>query len=153
MPQLGIRLDVAGQGFGERSHIAGALHVVLPAQGDEPGGRPPDHAAEHDEVRQRAAGSGSRYLLGDAHAVEDDGIGPLGVQPGRFPDGFGPEAGERRGPFRGAALQRGAQGVEMLRALVDEGVVLPFFFKQDGVHQRVDEREVAARTDGEVDVR
>lgn len=102
---------------------------------------------------QRAAGSGSRYLLGDAHAVEDDGIGPLGVQPGRFPDGFGPEAGERRGPFRGAALQRGAQGVEMLRALVDEGVVLPFFFKQDGVHQRVDEREVAARTDGEVDVR
>lgn len=41
----------------------------------------------------------------------------------------------------------------MLRALVDEGVVLPFFFKQDGVHQRVDEREVAARTDGEVDVR
>lgn len=41
VPQLGIRLDVAGQGFGERAHIAGALHVVLPAQGDEPGeGRP-----------------------------------------------------------------------------------------------------------------
>lgn len=87
------------------------------------------------------------------HAVEDDGIGPFGVQPGRFPDGFGLEAGERRGPFRRAALQRGAQCVEMLRALVDEGVVLPFFFKQDDVHQRVDEREVAARTDGEVDVR
>ena len=41
----------------------------------------------------------------------------------------------------------------MLRALVDEGLVLRFLFKQDGVHQRVDEREVAARTDGEVDVR
>ena len=41
----------------------------------------------------------------------------------------------------------------MLRALVDEGVVLRFLFKQDDVHQRVDEREVAARTDGEVDVR
>lgn len=131
VPQLGIRLDVAGQGFGERAHIAGALHVVLPAQGDEPGGRPPDHAAEHDEVRQRAAGSGSRYLLGDAHAVEDDGIGPLGVQPGRFPDGFGLEAGERRGPFRSAALQRGAQCVEMLRALVDEGVDPALFLQTE----------------------
>ena len=32
----------------------------------------------------------------------------------------------------------------MLRALVDEDVVLSFFFKQDDVHQRVDEREVVA---------
>lgn len=80
-------------------------------------------------------------------------LGPLAYSRAvsRMASGWRPVSGAAHSGVQPSSEARSAS--KCSGALVDEDVVLPFFFKQDDVHQRVDEREVAARTDGEVDVR
>ena len=65
---------VAGQDIGQGAHVAGPLDVVLAADGIDPGGRPPDMAAEHGEIGQALDVVGAGGVLGDPQDI-DNGAG------------------------------------------------------------------------------
>ena len=65
----------------ERTHVAGALHVVLAAQRIHADARPADIAGRHREVGDRHDRGRALAVLGDAEAVIDRTIAAAGVEP------------------------------------------------------------------------
>ena len=92
----GIARDVpvAGKLVREGAHVAGALHVVLAAQGVHAHARPADIAGRHGEVRDGHDRGRALAVLGDAEAVIDRAVAARGVSPRRAPDVSGGDAGE-----------------------------------------------------------
>ena len=73
---VGDRL-IPGEDVGQAAHIAGALDVVLAAQGVDAAAVDADIAAEHGQVGQGLDVVGAHGVLGNAHAVDDGaGLGP-----------------------------------------------------------------------------
>ena len=67
-------MAIAGQLVRKRAHVAGTLHVVLPAQRVHADAGPADIAGRHREVRDRDHGGRALAVLGDAKAVIDRAI-------------------------------------------------------------------------------
>ena len=141
-------VPVAGQLVRERSHVTGALHVVLPAQRVDTYPVAADVAGRHGQVRHRHHHGGALRMLGDAEAVVDRGVGSGGVQPCCTADLVGRHTGELLDGF--GAVLRAAD--EFLPLPVQLGVAAAHherqvgqLFVDDDVCHRVDDGHVGAR--------
>jgi hypothetical protein len=76
---------VAGELVREGAHVAGALHVVLPAQRVHAHAGPADVAGGHGQVRHAHDHGRALAVLGDAQAVIDRRIARIGVEAGCSP--------------------------------------------------------------------
>ena len=114
---------VVGEKHGNGAHVAGALDVVLAAQGIEAGAAPAHVAGGQGEIDEREASVGAVRLLGDAHApvegrfsgLADDAGGPLDVRRRN--------AGERLLPLGRPLTDRLGDRVEVVHARGDELLV------------------------------
>ena len=66
-------LQKARRGFLRDTHRAVALHIGVPAQRAYAGARFTQIAAQHQQIAQRAHVFSAGIVLGDAHAIRDDG--------------------------------------------------------------------------------
>ena len=78
----------------ERAHVAGALHVVLPAQRVHADALAADIAGRHGEIGDRHHRGRALAVLGDAEAVIDRAVAAGGVEPGGAADQLGRHAGD-----------------------------------------------------------
>ncbi|MCY1408054.1 hypothetical protein D9M71_233710 [compost metagenome] len=152
--ELGLHLAavgrlIAGIDVGQTAHVAGALHVVLPAQRVDAGAGTADLAAHQGQVGDRHHVVGAALELGDAHAVGDEG--GLGVTDRiRQPLQLGHRhAGLRAGQFRGQAGDMLAQDIDVLAARVEERPVFPAV-GEDDLQQTVEQGDVAAQPELDV---
>ncbi|MNZ66795.1 hypothetical protein D3C78_850260 [compost metagenome] len=147
--ELGLHLAavgrlIAGIDVGQTAHVAGALHVVLPAQRVDAGAGTADLAAHQGQVGNRHHVVGAALELGDAHAVGDEG-GP-GVT---HRIGQPLQLGHRHAGLRAAQLRRQAghmlaQDVDVLAALVEKRPVFPAI-GEDDLQQAIEQGDVAAQ--------
>jgi len=137
---------------GERPDVARSLHVVLAAQGVQPGAGLAEVAQEHLQVRQRGDVVRPADVLGDAERVVDGGRPCFAEHPGNAPDQVSGNAGDLAGALNGVALDRLPDGLEALGVLLDERLVGPALL-DDLVHQPVDQGDVGAHPMLDVDVR
>jgi hypothetical protein len=131
-PPLGLELrprrgvgDVleAGQLVRQRSHVAAALDVVLPAQRVEPRAVAPDVSAQQGEVDEAEHVVDGVVVLGDAERPAQLGpVGP-GVGVGELADRLGRHAGDLGAAFERPLLdRRGVLGVAGGGAVDEVGV-------------------------------
>ena len=142
--QVGGRVVlVARQRVGHAARVAGALHVVLTAQRRDAGPGPPHLPGEQREVEHRRRVVGAVDVLGHAHTPEQAGavaarraavLGGARVEPGGAAQEVGRHAREILDVLRRVRLQLGPPGVEALRAIADEGVVLQALVEDDAGH-------------------
>ncbi|MNC02405.1 hypothetical protein D3C75_497800 [compost metagenome] len=95
---------VAREGIRQGAHIAGTLHVILPAYRVDPDVGFAEIAGQHREAGQRAYGLHPLPELGHAHAPQQRrGFGP-GVQARRLADLLCADAGDGLDRLRRVAL-------------------------------------------------
>ena len=81
---------VSGQHVGQGAHVAGALHVVLAAEGIDAGALAADVSGEQGQVGAAHHSQRAVVVLGHAQPVEDQGPIGLGIEPrGGFEVGGG----------------------------------------------------------------
>ena len=95
---------IAGNLVREGAHVAGALHVVLPAQRIHADALAADIAGGHGEVGDRHHRGRALAVLGDAEPVIDRAVAAGGIEPRRAADRLGGHAGELLDRFRAVAL-------------------------------------------------
>ena len=78
----------------EGAHVAGALHIVLPAQGVHADAGAADVAGRHGEVGDGHYGGAALRMFGDAEAIIDRGVASGGIEPGGGSQAFGRNAGD-----------------------------------------------------------
>ena len=141
-PHLGVR-DALVIGICDRNQpgVRGPLHVVLPAQRVETRARLPDVPRHHHKCDEAAGVVGAVVALRDAHAPEHHRRLRLAEQAGHAADIVRRYAADLSGRLRIVLLHQGPQGVEVLRARLDELVVYQVFLDQD-VHHAVVEGHV-----------
>ena len=83
-----------------RAHVAGALHVVLSAQGIQSRAIAPDVTREERQMDQRQRGGSAMRKLRDAHAPVDRAVLRVGIQARRLANIFGRDTGNFLGIFR-----------------------------------------------------
>ena len=142
---------VVGEVHGDGADVAGALDVVLAAEGVEAGAAAADVAGGEGEVDEGEASLGAVGVLGDAEApVEGSLVGLADDVGGAFEGGRG-NAGQGFLAFGGPVPDGGGDGLEVLDAVGDE-----FFVDQtvadDDVEQGVVHGDVGAGAALEVDV-
>ena len=84
---------IARQLVRERTHVARALHVVLPAQRVHADALAADIAGQHGEVGDGDDGGRALAVLGHAEAVIDRAVAAGGVEPGGAADRLRVDAG------------------------------------------------------------
>ena len=144
-------VPVAGELVREGAHVAGALHVVLPAQRVDADALAADVAGDHGQVGHAHHHRRALGVLGDAEAVVDRGVAGRGVEPGGRAQLVGLDAG-RLGHRLGGVARVGDEGevvVGVLAALAHELLVVEAL-GDDHVGHRVDEGDVGAGQDGQV---
>ena len=143
---------VIGVDHGDQAGIAGALHVVLAAQGMQPGAcfaHVPRHQGQGDE----AAGIvGAVGMLGDAHAPVDDGVLRRAEGLGDQANRFGVHAADLCDAFGRVVRHARFEGFKIFRVL-GHIVFVHQTLGQDGVHHGVVESDVSARFDAAVEIR
>ena len=148
--RLVFHQHVAGEEVGQRAHVAGALDIVLAAQGSDPGAGLADVSGEQGQVGQgvdivRAVG-----VLGQAHAPDEDG--PLAADGlGRGVQILTADAGHFTGLVHinvGQALFQGfvSQGLAFTEFLIGHALV------DDDLAQGIDPVNVRAWPGGEMDL-
>ena len=120
-------VPIARQLMRERTHVAGALHVVLAAQRVHADAGPADIAGRHREVGDRDHRGRALAVLGDAEAVIDRAVAAGREQPRRGAQLLRIDAGRDRGGF-GAVLRQRDEGCPVLElapvaAFAHEGFV------------------------------
>ena len=142
---------IVGEVHGDGADVAGALDVVLAAQGVEAGAAAADVAGGEGEVDEGEAGLGAVGVLGDAESPVEGGLVGLADDVGGALEGGGRDAGEGFLAFGGPVADGGCDGVEILDAVGDE-----FFVHEavadDDVEEGVVHGDVGAGTALEVDV-
>ena len=93
-----------GQLVGERTHVAAALHVVLPAQRGEPGAVAADLSGEEREVAQREHVVDTVVVLGDAQRPAQLRRRRAGVGMGELADRIGGDTGDLAAAFERPVL-------------------------------------------------
>ena len=118
----GLVLDgaVVGEVHGDGADIAGALDVVLAAEGVEAGAAAADVAGSEGEVDEGEAGLGAVGVLGDAEAPVEGGLVGVADDVGGAFEGGGRDAGEGFLAFGGPVADGGGDGLEVLDAVGDE---------------------------------
>src|SRR5215213_11430373 len=101
-----INTHITGIMERHRTHIAGALHVVLSTQRIEPSSIPPDMTGEKREMDQRQGGSCSMRQLRDAHTPIDSGVLGRSIHASSFANVRGGHPGNFLSVFRSELLQR-----------------------------------------------
>ena len=139
--ELGARRVVAdflisGVDVGEGTHVAGALDVVLPAQGVDAAAGFAEVACEHGEVGATLDVVHAVRMLGDAHGVDDHGRARCGEEARRVRDLCRAETAYFGGPFRRILRHGLFQFVETLGALRDKCLVFESLL-EDHVHHAV----------------
>ena len=139
---------IAGQLVRERTHVAGALHVVLAAQRVDADAFAAEVAGGHREVGDADHHGAALAVLGDAEAVIDRAVAALGVQPRRAAHQGRRHAGDF-GHRLGRVLRQRHELAPFLEraglaALGDERLV-DEAFGDHHVRERVDQRDVGAR--------
>ena len=139
---------IARQLMRERTHVAGALHVVLAAQRVHADARPADIAGQHGKVGDGHDRGRALAVLGDAEAVIDRAIAALGEQPCRAADLLGRHAGQLFDFFR-AVLRLGNEGGPVLELRPVATFADEFFVEQplgdDDMRQRRHHGDIGAR--------
>ena len=142
---------VVGEVHGDGADVAGALDVVLAAQGVESGAAAADVAGGEGEVDEGEASLGAVGVLGDAEAPVEGCLVGLADDVGGAFEGGGRDAGERLLAFGRPVAHGGGDGLEVLDAVGDE-----FFVDQaianDDVEQGVVHGDVGAGAALQVDV-
>ncbi len=126
---------------GNETGVAGALHIVLPAQGMQPAAGLADlagHAGQRDEAARVV---GAVHMLADAHAPQNHGGLAGGEGAGHFADGLGRYAADRRHGLGAVALDVLLQRLEVAGALRDKLLIDQAFF-DDGVNHGVEQGHV-----------
>ena len=144
-------LLVAREVGGHGAHVAGALHVVLPADGVHAAAGAPDFAVCHGDVRQRAHAVGRGRVLGHAQAVQDGGGVGLAVELRGGDEVARVDMADLRHALRRVGRDHLLELFEALGALGDELLVDESLFDEH-VHDAVRERHVGARRELEMDV-
>ena len=116
---------VAGVHIGQAAHVAGALHVVLPAQRIDAAARNAHVAAQHRQVGGRLDIVYTGGVLGDAHGIYDGSWFAFGIGAGYLADAIGRDAADFRDFLWSVLSNQGLQRFEIFGALGDEGLVLP----------------------------
>ena len=127
-----------------QAHVRGALDIVLPAQRMQARSRPSDLPCEQGQGYQAAGIVRAVYVLGDAHAPEDDGIVRVGIQPCHLPDPLCLDAANGRDLLGGVLGHRLFQVVETGCVLLDEFPVMQVL-GDDGLHYRVQQQHIRCR--------
>ena len=136
-------MAIARQFVRERAHVAGALHIVLPAQRIDADAFAADIAGRHGKVGHGHHHGRALRMLGDPEAVIDRAVPGLTVEAGGAADQFGLDADDGRLGF-GRMFGLGDKGTPALEfhrgaALGDERLVDKALGDDDmgnGVHQR-----------------
>ena len=117
---LVVDVLVAGKEVGHGAEVAGALNVVVAAEGIGAGAFAHVVAGEEKEIGDGGGGVGPAAVLGDAHGPEDAGAVGLGDFVGDGFDVGGGDAGDALGVLEGEGCERFFIGVEVVDPLVDE---------------------------------
>ena len=134
---------VVGEVHGDGADVAGALDVVLAAEGVEAGAAAADVAGGEGKVDEGEAGLGAVGVLGDAEAPVEAGlVGVANDVGGAFEGGWG-DAGEGFLAFGGPVADGGGDGLEVLDAVGDK-VFVDEAVANDDVEQGVVHGDVGA---------
>ena len=151
LEQLPRRIDgnvpIARELMRERTHVAGALHVVLTAQRIYADARPADIAGRHGEIGDRHDGGRALAVLGDAEAVVDRTVAAGRVEPRGAADRLRRHAGDFR-DFLGTVARlrneiRPVQEFVPVATLADELFVVKLL-GDDDMRQRGHDRDIGA---------
>ena len=142
---------VVGEVHGDGADVAGALDVVLAAEGVEAGAAAANVAGGEGEVDESEAGLGAVRVLGDAEAPVEGGLVGVADDVGGAFEGGGGNAGEGFLAFGGPVADGGGDGLEVLDAAGDE-VFVDEAVADDDVEQGVVHGDVGAGAALEVDV-
>ena len=137
---------VAGEGVGQATGVAAALHVVLAAQGRYAGPRGAQLAGRERQVEQPVRVGGAVRVLRDAHAPDQARAaeGRAGVDPGRLRDVLGGHSRDSRGVVEVVLVDDAAPLVKTLGPVAYEGLVVQPLV-QDDLGHGVQEGDVGAR--------
>ncbi len=136
---LVARVDV-----GQAAQVTGSLHVVLTAQGIDPGAGLSHVAGQHGQVGAGEDVVGAGGVLGDAHGIHDGRPFCVPVHLGGSDEVSSRDAGDLFHPFRGIFGHGRFQLLDPLRPAPDELFVFQAL-AQDDVHHAVKPGHVSAR--------
>src|SRR5580704_17550279 len=129
----------------ERTHVAGALHVVLAAKRMYPDAGPADVARRHGKVGDRHDGGGALAVLGDAETVVNRAVAAGREQPSGATDRLRGYAGDLGDFFRTVARLRNELGPVQefipVAPLADEFLVVEFL-GDDDMRQRGNDGDI-----------
>ena len=140
---------VVGQHHGNQARIAGALHVVLPAQRVQAGAGAPNLPGDERQGNEAARVVGAVGVLAHAHAPQNHAVACGGVGAGHLAQGGGVDAAHRGHGFGRKVGHMGLELGKVQRVLLDVRGVRQAF-KNDGVQHRVEQGHVGARLKAEV---
>ena len=135
-------LLVCGIVGGQAAHIAGALNVVLTAQGVYAAAILADLAAEQSQVGDAHNALGTGGVLGKAHCVVDAGLICLGIETGGLLKVFGIDIADLCNHLGGVILDHFNKLCIAFGALVDVLLILQAL-ADDNVHHAVEEGHVS----------
>src|SRR5690606_31242560 len=138
----------AGQPVGEGTHVAAALHVVLPADRHQPGAVAADVAGEQGQADQGEDVVAGGVVLGDPQRPAQLGGGGGGVCDGHLPDGIGGDAGDLLRPGQVVLGDLLGIGVEAGRRPFDELAVVETLV-DDHLRHGVGQGDVGTDVDAE----
>ncbi len=142
---------VAGVDVGQATQVAGSLHVVLTAQGIDPGAGLSHVARQHGQVGAGEDVVGTGGVLGDAHGIHDGRPFCATVHLGGSDEVSSRDAGDLFHPLRGVFGHGRFQILNPFRPALDELFVFQAL-AQDDVHHAVEPGHVGARPLAQVQV-
>ena len=136
---------IAGKEIGQGAHIAGALHIVLPAKRIHSAARDSHISQKHLQIAQCQHVENAGRMLRDAHGP-DDCHRPIARQNfRRLVQLLDRHAGYLRHAFRRVRLQGSAELLESFAPLIDKRLVVPAV-RQNDLHDAIDQSHIRSRT-------
>src|SRR5690606_20223170 len=145
-----LQLTVAGQSRAARP-LAGSHGVALSGTGQAGAARLPNVAGDEVKIVDARDAIGAMSTLIDAHGPDAHGCPRIGIQTGPVTDGVLVNATYARRRGRVIILNHGAELLEAAAVGIDIGLVVKPLLEDD-VRQAVEQHQVRARGDGQVDI-
>ena len=133
-----IHAHIAGIMERHRAHVAGALHIVLPAQGIQSRAIAPDMTREERQMDKRQRAGGPMRELRDAHAPIDRAVLRRGIHARCFANILRRDTRKFLGIFRRELLKRFDKILIAFGSLRDELVIDQSLFDDDMRHRAED---------------
>ena len=135
---------IPGKECGQAADIRCPLHIVLPAQGVDPGTGLPDVAGRQREIHQRHHPMASPAMFGHAQAMHRHGAAACGISSRGFGDEMSGHAGQPRRQFRSTTLHHIEPFLEPLGPVTHECRIGQMFLRDDMAHA-IQQRHVCTR--------